>query len=512
MTRFIAAFIIAFVITSAAVAGPKVTIVHAEKPSAYETQALELLTEQLQKLFDAEVAKSISIPTTAENVILLGRPETNGALKLAVGARWPQLSEQGHVLRTIGDKPATLLLGGGSDLATFWAVAEFGHHHGIRSLVGGDVYPPLKPGFTLTGYDRVLEPLIPTRWWAVESTSPLDVGAWSLADQQRVQSQLRKLKFNALSTQHDTYPNAFKAIKIASDAPGRRAFGNDLRWYNPDVVPSDEASAAAFIAKLRTMGMHHGLPARTIIPVTPIGLSIRDLGPWPQSHLRAVEKQLSSSAVAPAPVEVWVRVAADAEAALYYIARRTWDATVTAERATHDLYTDMAGRDDVAGRMQLAFDHLEQANDKQAKLFAEHKLSFEPGPNMMTQFLSVKADLEPGLKDVAASYTLSMNEFLRAHGNAAGETRPLFFYFSKRAEYAFHLSNAHLALAAAAKARGAKQADAEVEQLEKAVESLYNGLNSLSEVARDQSDRGVIAVLNEWGFKPLNAELERLSQ
>ncbi|MBL8830108.1 MAG: hypothetical protein JNM18_24230, partial [Planctomycetaceae bacterium] len=196
MKRFLTATIVALMFASVAHAGPRVTIVHADKPSAYETQAMELLTEQLQKLFDAEVAKSIAVPASAENVILLGRPETNTALKSAVGDRWPKLSEQGHVLRTIGDKPPTLLLGGGSDLATFWAVAEFGHHHGIRSLVGGDVYPPLKPAFTLAGHDRVLEPLVATRTWWPGLLTHFDTGFWPFKDQEQLQRQLQKLKFN----------------------------------------------------------------------------------------------------------------------------------------------------------------------------------------------------------------------------------------------------------------------------------------------------------------------------
>ncbi|MBL8825707.1 MAG: hypothetical protein JNM18_01890 [Planctomycetaceae bacterium] len=311
-------------------------------------------------------------------------------------------------------------------------------------------------------------------------------------------------------------PAVFRTIKIASDAPGRRAFKTGLDFHNTDVNPAGGVAAVGnFLMAVEDAGLTRGLSLQSTKPLetqTIVALSDEVLGPWPQSHVQRVSKLLAASSAPPSSIVVSSRAAADLELAWYFVARRAWDATVTAEQATHDLYTAMAGRDDVAGRMQLAFDHLEQANDKQVKLFAEHKLSFDPGPNMLTQFLSIKADLEPGWKDVAASYTLSMNEFLRAHGNAAGETRSLFFYFTKRAEFAFHLSNAHLALAAAAKARQAKQAESEIEQLEKAIESLYNGLNSLSEVARDQSDRGVIAVLNEWGYKPLNAELERLTQ
>jgi hypothetical protein len=35
------------------------------------------------------------------------------------------------------------------------------------------------------------------------------------------------------------------------------------------------------------------------------------------------------------------------------------------------------------------------------------------------------------------------------------------------------------------------------------MESVYNSLNSYSDVARDSSDRGAIALLNEYGYRPL---------
>ena len=53
-----------------------------------------------------------------------------------------------------------------------------------------------------------------------------------------------------------------------------------------------------------------------------------------------------------------------------------------------------------------------------------------------------------------------------------------------------------------------KDIEAQFEQLEKATEALYDGIAALSEVSRDQSDRGVIAVLNEYGYRPLRAEFD----
>ena len=37
---------------------------------------------------------------------------------------------------------------------------------------------------------------------------------------------------------------------------------------------------------------------------------------------------------------------------------------------------------------------------------------------------------------------------------------------------------------------------------------MYNALSALGEEANDNSDRGVIAVLAEYGYRPLVAELE----
>ena len=57
-----------------------------------------------------------------------------------------------------------------------------------------------------------------------------------------------------------------------------------------------------------------------------------------------------------------------------------------------------------------------------------------------------------------------------------------------------------------AKAKGDRET--QLAELEKAVESLHTALNALAAVARSNSDRGVIAVLNEYGYRPLKKELE----
>ena len=51
-----------------------------------------------------------------------------------------------------------------------------------------------------------------------------------------------------------------------------------------------------------------------------------------------------------------------------------------------------------------------------------------------------------------------------------------------------------------------------VQDLDKAVEAMHNALGAMADVDRNNGDRGVIAVLNEYGFRPLLKELEKADQ
>lgn len=65
-----------------------------------------------------------------------------------------------------------------------------------------------------------------------------------------------------------------------------------------------------------------------------------------------------------------------------------------------------------------------------------------------------------------------------------------------------------LAVRDAAIARQAGDLEAAVEHLETAVDQLDNAIDTLSDVVRDQSDRGLIAVLNAYAYRPLVVEYE----
>jgi len=178
--------------------GPRIDLVVGPQAPPLERFAAEELTAQFKRLFDAEVVTSESLPAGATHVILIGRPETNPAVKASLPA-WPKLSDQGQLLRsvTLSSRPA-LIVGGGSPVATLWAAYELGHHFGIRYALFGDMYPAATPELKLEGLDILLEPALAIRTWRTLNVFPIGPESWGLAEQEQLLRQLAKLKFNRI--------------------------------------------------------------------------------------------------------------------------------------------------------------------------------------------------------------------------------------------------------------------------------------------------------------------------
>jgi len=163
------------------------------------------------------------------------------------------------------------------------------------------------------------------------------------------------------------------------------------------------------------------------------------------------------------------------------------------EKALSELVTPMCG-EGVAERMWLGF----QAIEKAAKLIAKNdpKLGV-PAPDMLLRHLEGKGPVPEWLSEVKTLYTTAMNEMYRANTRAREGSRSFTLYNAKRLEFTFHLINCVESL------HKARDAAARAEFLVAAEESIYNALNSYSDVARDSSDRGAIALLNEYGYRAL---------
>ena len=165
----------------------------------------------------------------------------------------------------------------------------------------------------------------------------------------------------------------------------------------------------------------------------------------------------------------------------------------TDEKALSDLVTPMCG-EGVAERMWLGF----QAIDKASQLIAKNDPNLGiPAPDMLLHHLNSKKSLPDWLTEVKTFYATAMNEMYRANTRAREGSRSFTLYNAKRLEFTFHFISCIESL------YKSHDATTRAESLEAAMDSIYNALNSWSDVARDSSDRGAIALLNEYGYRPL---------
>lgn len=259
---------------AAADAKPGIVVVHGTKISELEQLAVKECAAQVAKLFGAEVKVTSSLDDTKGATILVGNPETNPAIKTVLGDKWPNLSEQGHAIRSFSHNGATGIAGGGgSPQATLWAVYELGHHFGVRYLLAGDIYPELPVPLKFDGIEITLEPELRTRAWEISFTSFLGQSSWPRSDLAKLIGQLAKLKFNRITVEvgaaqpfvHFEYGGRKKdtaalwygtdwritgntTYRIDGDTPGRAAFREGTEQFeNPEFAGADsyEAQIAA---------------------------------------------------------------------------------------------------------------------------------------------------------------------------------------------------------------------------------------------------------------------------
>lgn len=163
------------------------------------------------------------------------------------------------------------------------------------------------------------------------------------------------------------------------------------------------------------------------------------------------------------------------------------------EKSLGDVVTPMCG-EGVAERMWLGFQEI----DKASQLIAQNDPELGiPAPNMLLRHLNASGPVPAWLTQVKTHYLNAMNEMYRANTRAREGSRSFTLYTAKRLEFTFHFVSAVESL------HKAHDPAVRAESLEAAMDSIYNALNSWSDVSRDSSDRGGIALLNEHAYRPL---------
>jgi len=288
---------------------PSVAVVVSRAGPPLERLAADELAAYLHRLFDVRVMRATAVPEDVACAFVVGR-RAAGSL--------PTLSEQGFVIDRAPDAAVpTVLLAGGSPRATLWAVYELAERWGVRHLLHGEVYPP-PAHFAVPDLDVLMEPAMPVRQWRVVNDFVLGPESWGLADYRPVIDQLARMKFSRVFASLWTY-QPFLDLKvrgisrqratlwydyhypITDDMIGRKLFGNDPEFWNPDLprgaphadfVAAGQRHVRSVLQYAKSRGMECGVSA-TLTEYPP---EFAPLLPDPQPV-----QQLGAMSVVPGP-------------------------------------------------------------------------------------------------------------------------------------------------------------------------------------------------------------------
>ena len=141
----------------------EISIIIAEDAHRLEKLAASELRSYLKRLYGADVELRSQMTPGNGGVFLIGSPGTNAVLEKWV-PEWPQLSDQGLLLRRVRlEGQSAVVVGGGSPLATLWSVYELVEKLGVRYLLWGDLLPEGPGEFRLPDIDELKEPIFRAR-------------------------------------------------------------------------------------------------------------------------------------------------------------------------------------------------------------------------------------------------------------------------------------------------------------------------------------------------------------
>jgi hypothetical protein len=498
---------------SALVAGPTIEIVVRADAHQTELLAADETAALLKKLFDADVhIARTTPPPDAQNVIYLGSIYEH---PVGENVKLPNVGAGGHFAKSmdVNGKPA-LVLGGAGTNATLWAAYQLGWHYGVRYFPFGDLYPIDVPQFTTTGVDVVIAgPTSPylnssqletERFWVSNIAGPLGTEAWSSAEQLQKYRYFATAKFNRIFSYT---PNAWtmtgREFPVSGETAGRAAFQGAKFFDNPDLAGiADPAARQTAAEKLRAdvyqaagkfnFQYRHGGREPPRVNLLPC-----------MFHNELHRQQQVARPKSPAAIHIDVACLDDAVLAVAYARQRAFDPKATPATVCKDLLTPVTGPE-VHVNVLKAFDLCEAASVElkrhpefqklDANLLLQHTRTGDPPPAWWGQ--------------VRTNYLNAMNEMYRANTRAREGGRAFTLYYARRFEFGFEYMNVVEALRKAAIAKKAGKQDEQIAELEKALDSLTNACNAMAAVARSQSDRGVIAVMNEYGYRPVMKLLE----
>ena len=189
-----------------------------------------------------------------------------------------------------------------------------------------------------------------------------------------------------------------------------------------------------------------------------------------------------------------------------YLSRAAWDRGVTPEAVYRDQVRAVCGAACVDDMLDM-FREVEAVTVS----LEWHNLSFAfPVPNTLLKFHWSSRPMSPELVENRRGYGRALEAAKRARAKTTEAGRDYVDYWVGRLEFAVEYLNTVEAVRRAAKADRDKDRAEAIRQAELALSAARRSIEAYARVARDQSDRGAIAQLNEFVYRSLQRKLAAL--
>ena len=249
-----------------------------------------------------------------------------------------------------------------------------------------------------------------------------------------------------------------------------------------------------------------GIPACEVPSVLIYTLHDDNVGVLPQlaTHsLHELTKDIRQQGWAGFSTRYWLT--GDHDPCIAYLSRAAWDTNATPDEVYHDQILRVCGKDAVDDMLKV-FREVEAATIS----LEQHGLGLTfTVPSMMMQYWT-PGTLSPELKSVSPRYQNALDAARRALQKTEPSRQKYIAYWVGRLEFGIDYMKAIETVRAAATAEANKNfADAFTEAT-RAVELIKQGLTAYAGVVADRSDKGAIAVMNEYVYRPLQQKAAEL--
>ena len=257
---------------------------------------------------------------------------------------------------------------------------------------------------------------------------------------------------------------------------------------------------------LKRRNMLKSIPARDIPSVLIYTLHDDNVGVLPQlaTHsLLELTRDIHGLGWAGFSTRYWL--IGDHDPCVAFLSRAAWDTAATPEKVYEDQVAHVCGQPAVAEMLKV-FGEVEAAT-----VILEWNglgLTFTT-PQMMMQHW-IPGTMSPELKSVAPRYQAALDASRRALGRTEASGKGYVSYWIGRLEFGIHYLSAIEAVRAAATAESALDHAGALSKATQALDLMKVGLTAYANVARDRSDKGAIAVMNEYVIRPLQAKVTAL--